>query len=65
MKVLNTQALDLNYIEMKNDAALNAKHDPIEEIITLDVNRSLHMHLERINPEQLQSFLRVFAYNNP
>lgn len=39
LKVLNTQALDLNYLEMKSDAAINAKHDPIEEIITLDVNR--------------------------
>lgn len=39
LKILNVENLKLDYIEMKNEVAINAKHDQIEEIITLDVNR--------------------------
>ncbi|EGR34789.1 rab-like gtpase activating protein, putative [Ichthyophthirius multifiliis] len=64
LKILKTDQVKTNYIELKNKIAMNQKHDSIEETINLDVNRSLHMHSDKINPNQLQSLLRVFAYYN-
>ena len=34
----------LDYIQMKQEVAENSVPSAIEEIITLDVNRSLHLH---------------------
>lgn len=36
----------------------------VEEIITLDVNRSLHLHNEYLSSDLLQSLLCTFAYYN-
>ncbi|EAR94523.2 TBC domain protein (macronuclear) [Tetrahymena thermophila SB210] len=64
LSILNIDSLKFNYIDYKKEVAINAKPDQIEEIITLDVNRSLHLHQDRINSNQLQSLLRIFAYYN-
>lgn len=37
----------------------------IEEVITLDVHRSLHIHQSKISSSILQSLLRTYAYFNP
>jgi hypothetical protein len=34
----------------------------VEEIISLDVNRSLHNHGEALSPTVLHSLLRIYAY---
>ncbi|KAL4471664.1 hypothetical protein ABPG74_008557 [Tetrahymena malaccensis] len=64
LSILNIDRLKFDYLQYKKEVAINAKHDQIEEIITLDVNRSLHLHQDRINSNQLQSLLRIFAYYN-
>ncbi|KAL4511896.1 hypothetical protein ABPG72_012741 [Tetrahymena utriculariae] len=64
LSILNISSLKFDYVQYKKEVAINAKHDQIEEIITLDVNRSLHLHQDRINSNQLQSLLRIFAYYN-
>lgn len=35
-----------------------------EEIITLDVNRSLHLHTENLSNKMLNTILKVYAYYN-
>ena len=47
---------------MKREVAENSVPSAIEEIITLDVNRSLHNHGEYLNPTILHSLLRTYAY---
>ena len=47
---------------MKEAVAENSVPSAIEEIITLDVNRSLHNHGEQLNPTVLHSLLRTYAY---
>lgn len=42
--------------------AENSVPSAVEEIITLDVNRSLHLHGEVLNPTILHSLLRTYAY---
>jgi hypothetical protein len=37
----------------------------IEEIISLDVQRSLHIHQSKISSSILQSLLRTYSYFNP
>ena len=53
---------DLNYVEMKQEVAEKSVPSSIEEIITLDVNRSLHNHGEYLNPTILHSLLRTYAF---
>lgn len=44
---------------------MNIHMSSIEEIISLDVHRSLHIHQKSINSSILQSLLRTYAYFNP
>lgn len=44
---------------------MNAHMVSIEEIISLDVQRSLHIHQKSISSSVLQSLLRTYAYFNP
>lgn len=52
------------YIEMKTEVAENSCPSTIEEIISLDVNRSLHIHCSVLPPTLLHTLLRTFAYYN-
>ena len=49
---------------MKSEVALNMSLSSVEDIISLDVARSMHMHLSKINSSMLQSLLRTFAFFN-
>lgn len=53
-----------DYIRMKTEVAEHACPSAIEEIITLDVNRSLHIHADYLPPTLLHTLLRTFAYYN-
>ena len=53
-----------DYVHMKLEVAEQSVPSPVEEIITLDVNRSLHMHSEYLSPTMLHTLLRTFAYFN-
>jgi hypothetical protein len=37
----------------------------VEEIIAMDVQRSLHIHQSKLSSSILQSMLRIYAYFNP
>lgn len=52
----------LDYRQMKTEVAENSVPSTIEEIITLDVNRSLHLHGDYFNPTLLHTLLRTYAY---
>lgn len=47
---------------MKQEVAENSVPSAVEEIITLDVNRSLHNHGQTLSPTVLHSLLRIYAY---
>jgi hypothetical protein len=47
---------------MKQEVAEKSVPSSTEEIITLDVNRSLHLHGEYLNPTILHSLLRTYAF---
>jgi hypothetical protein len=53
-----------DYISMKTEVAQNSCPSTIEEIISLDVNRSLHIHTDYLPPTLLHTLLRTFAYFN-
>lgn len=55
----------LQYIQMKQEVAEQSVPSAVEEIITLDVNRSLHLHGESLNPTILHSLLRIYAHFHP
>lgn len=62
--LLKCSQINISYAEMKSDVAINAELDKIEDLITIDVNRSLHIHKKNISSSILQSFLRTFAFYN-
>jgi hypothetical protein len=47
---------------MKQEVAEKSVPSATEEIITLDVNRSLHIHGETLTPTVLHTLLRVYAF---
>ncbi|KRX01411.1 Rab-GTPase-TBC domain [Pseudocohnilembus persalinus] len=65
---LQTYMFSLDYekikIDMKSGQNPYEKQERIEEIIDLDVLRSLHIHQEEISNETLQNLLKAFAYSN-
>jgi hypothetical protein len=47
---------------MKSQVTEKILPNSIEEIITLDVNRSFHNHQSVLTPTILHSLLRIYAY---
>lgn len=52
----------MNYPVKKSEAQQDIQQ--YEEIITMDVQRSLQIHFEKIPSSKLQSLLRTYAYHN-
>eukprot|EP01016_Furgasonia_blochmanni_P032054 TRINITY_DN3309_c0_g1_i1.p1 TRINITY_DN3309_c0_g1~~TRINITY_DN3309_c0_g1_i1.p1 ORF type:complete len:834 (+),score=163.41 TRINITY_DN3309_c0_g1_i1:142-2643(+) len=65
MKILGTDKLQIDYIELKTFFTLEGKLPPgIEDLIALDVQRSFHNH-KHINQLVMNSLLKVYAHYNP
>ncbi|CAD8164735.1 unnamed protein product [Paramecium pentaurelia] len=64
-QVLKLRSMKIDYVEMKTKVGLEMDINQIhEETIKLDVQRSLHLHKEKINSSVLQSLLRIYAFYN-
>ncbi|CAD8074805.1 unnamed protein product [Paramecium primaurelia] len=64
-QALKLEQMKIDYVEMKNKVGLEMDINQLyEETIKLDVQRSLHLHKDRINSSVLQSLLRIYAFYN-
>lgn len=66
LTVAGVRQMTLDYVKMKSEVGLYAEIDTsIEEVIRLDVHRSLHIHQKKLSSSVLQSLLRVYAFYHP
>ncbi|CAD8161073.1 unnamed protein product [Paramecium octaurelia] len=64
-QALKLRSMKIDYVEMKTKVGLEMDINQLhEETIKLDVQRSLHLHKEKINSSVLQSLLRIYAFYN-
>ncbi|CAD8176541.1 unnamed protein product [Paramecium octaurelia] len=62
-QVLKLEQMKIDYVEMKTKVGLEMDINQLyEETIKLDVQRSLHLHKDKINSSVLQSLLRIYAF---
>ncbi|KRW99726.1 Rab-GTPase-TBC domain [Pseudocohnilembus persalinus] len=62
--ILDCDRIGIRYAQMKSEVSFNVELDKIENLITIDVNRSFHIHKSKLSSSILQSFLRTFAFYN-
>ena len=60
-KITADPQLCTKFVEFGGDASLVGQFTEVEDIITLDVQRSLQMHYERLPPATLKTFLVFYA----
>ncbi|CAD8088108.1 unnamed protein product [Paramecium sonneborni] len=64
-QALKLKQMKMDYVEMKTKVGLEMDINQLyEETIKLDVQRSLHLHKDKINSSVLQSLLRIYAFYN-
>ncbi|CAD8075378.1 unnamed protein product [Paramecium sonneborni] len=64
-QTLQLKQMKIDYVEMKTKVGLEMDINQLhEETIKLDVQRSLHLHKDKINSSVLQSLLRIYAFYN-
>ncbi|CAD8173883.1 unnamed protein product [Paramecium pentaurelia] len=64
-QALKLKQLNIDYVEMKTKVGIEMDINNLyEETIKLDVQRSLHIHKDKINSNVLQSLLRIYAFYN-
>lgn len=64
--ILQMHKSQIDYIKMKVEIGIeiDINKQNYEETIALDVQRSLHIHKNKISTSVLQSLLRIYAYYN-